>query len=75
MWRLVKKFHNFAEAGGQIPPIPSGIPPVQSGIQREILELPTWYPTKIFGWDPVNPIYNSGWDTTLIFRWDAVCAS
>ena len=62
------------KTGGQVPPIPSGIQQIQSGILSEIWELPTWYPFQIFGRDLVNPNYSSGWDPALIFRWDALKA-
>ena len=76
--KLSENILSFApqvKPGGQDPPMLSWIPPIQSGILSGILELPTWYPTEIFGWDPVNPTYNSGWDPALIFMWDAVNAS
>ena len=50
--KLSENILSFApqvKPGGQDPPILSWIPPIQSGILSGILELPTWFPTEIFG--------------------------
>lgn len=70
----ILSFVHQVKTGGQIPAIPRGIPQIQSRILSEIWEHPTWYGLKMFGWDLVNPTYNSGWDPALIFRWDALSA-
>ena len=64
----ILSFVHQVKTGGQIPPIPRGTPQIQSRILSEIWELPAWYGLKMFGWDLVNPTYNSDWGPALIFR-------